>query len=454
MSNLSLFMENFCNLSNKYNCNDKKHKRSGGEGSVWPLKKRKRVVGKRALLDLKHLGVPLVSASSGSPSDSITLQPDQPYTIGRSTRYSHFVFEDRRVGRRHCQILFDALLRKLYILDGALHSVSCGGGGGGTTRDCVLVHEFRRRLLTKVYEKGEVENCSKVRASLNGVFVNGVRVRIGMAVELSAGDEVSLVCGSEGFCGLPIRIGFVIRQIVFAEELLSESRPQKEVFDIVTSSSSHSLGSKRVFASKVDGFALSESKCENLIARVNCLLSQCNRILLSDDPLSCIRACIIADSETHVRNSSYKADKCFTGLIPSEVLGFPVLGKPHIDGNVESKRVGKDLLGSSSNLLQWEKEVASEPNSDLADVCVHAASTETSFHDNKKFGSNVSSPPGRNFYLNRLGFMDCDSSSHHSVISLPELLYPVESISRIFIATFTSDILWYSNQYLSNVSRE
>ncbi|XP_060671983.1 uncharacterized protein LOC107423396 isoform X1 [Ziziphus jujuba] len=432
-------MENFCSLNNKYNCNNnkKKHKRSIGEGSVWQRKKRKRIVGKKALVDLKHLGVPLVSATSGSPSDSIILQPDRPYTIGRSSSCSHFVFDDRRVGRRHCQILFDALLRKLYILDGALLFTSAGGGA--STRGCVLVQEFRKRLLRWVCEKKEVEErCSKVRASLNGVFVNGVRVNTGMAVELSAGDEVSLVCGNEGLCGLPIRIGFVIRRIVFEEELLSGSRPQ-EFFDIVTLSSSHSQGSKRVFASKVDGFALSESKCENHIARVNRLLSQCNHILLSDDPISCIRACV---SQVQVRNSSYKAHKRVNGLKPSEELGFPILDKSHIDGNVESKRVGKHLLGSSSNLPQWEKEVASVPNID-SPICVHEVSSKTALANNKKFCGNVSPSPGRNFYLNRLGFMDDKSSGHHSVISLPELLYPVESIARIFIATFTSDILWF-----------
>ena len=259
-------MEDCCTGSTKNNCN-KKHKRSRGgrDCSIWPRKKPGRsAVAKKALVDVKSLGVPLISAASGSPSDSITLHPDHPYTIGRSGRYSHFVFDHRSVGRRHCQILFDALLRKLYILDGALYSISGG---------CLLVHEFRKRLRW-VCQKREVEDCSKVRASLNGVFVNGVRVRTGMAVELSAGDEVSLVCGNEGFCCFPIRIGFVIRRIVFEEELfLSDPRPQKQLFEMVTSSSSQSRGSKRVFASKVDAFALSESKCESLIARANSLLS-------------------------------------------------------------------------------------------------------------------------------------------------------------------------------------
>ena len=62
--------------------------------------------------------------------------------------------------------------------------------------------------------------------------------------------------------------------------------------------------------------------------------------------------------------------------------------------------------------------------------------------EDKTSGKNVGLQPGKNFYLNRLAFGDQSSSSHHSVISLPELLHPVQSISRIFIATFTSDISW------------
>ncbi|CAL5443764.1 unnamed protein product [Camellia sinensis] len=55
-----------------------------------------------------------------------------------------------------------------------------------------------------------------------------------------------------------------------------------------------------------------------------------------------------------------------------------------------------------------------------------------------------SSPPPRNkFYLNRLQTMGHGSLDHHDVVSLPELLYPVESLSQIFIATFRSDILWF-----------
>lgn len=50
--------------------------------------------------------------------------------------------------------------------------------------------------------------------------------------------------------------------------------------------------------------------------------------------------------------------------------------------------------------------------------------------------------PGKKFYLNRLNHVG-NRSDQHMVVSLPELVHPVESLSRMFIATFTSDILWF-----------
>lgn len=50
--------------------------------------------------------------------------------------------------------------------------------------------------------------------------------------------------------------------------------------------------------------------------------------------------------------------------------------------------------------------------------------------------------PGKKICLNRLPFMNSVSLASSTVISLRELLHPIDSITRIFIATFTSDILW------------
>ncbi|KAF3952659.1 hypothetical protein CMV_021808 [Castanea mollissima] len=215
--------------TNNNNNNNKKKKKKKKRGSCYcmilpphPPPSKKNKSGKAALLHLK----PLISTSESSShsSLSISLEPNRPFTIGRSTRHCNLVFEDRRVSNQHCLILFDASLLKLYLLDGS---------------------------------------------SLNGVFVNGVR--IGKPEELSAGDEVLLVCA---------------------------------------------------------------------------------------------------------KNQDNNA--------------------PHFDGVV--------------------------PN---IPCC------------------NFVPPPGKNFYLNRLEFMHHTPLSHQPVVSLLELLYPVESLSRLFIATFTSDILWF-----------
>lgn len=415
------------------------NKRDGvaiSENRLFHRKRPRSALGSTVLVEVKHLDVPLTSPSTGSPVNSIRLHPDRPYTIGRSTNRCHFVFADRRVGKQHCQIIFDSLKQKLYIVDGTLIS--------GT--------QFRPE-----------ECCSVVKASLNGVFVNGIRVREGLEVELSDGDQVSLACSTENSCCNPIRIGFVVDEIVFEDQLVQGFSDSQGSVSVCAS------GCKRVFASRVDGSSFSP------VARANFLSRECRRILLSDDPISYIRKC-----------GTYSFSN---GSITSNVIGspgfdvdrLPVKGKKSflchtsdIDFIMESK------MQSTSVMHHCKRVLVSEPNGDLAHLLVHGDplhpqdnevpvpcdSSETDVADrspeassfnfmsrdyphrfdgvvkNKNWSSNVGSPPGKRFYLNRLAFMGHNSSSHHSVISLPELLYPVQSISQLFIATFTSDILW------------
>ncbi|BFG32173.1 hypothetical protein CerSpe_184460 [Prunus speciosa] len=416
------------------------NKRDGveiSENRLFHSKRPRSPLGSTVLVEVKHLDVPLTSPSTGSLVNSIRLHPDRPYTIGRSTNRCHFVFADRRVGKQHCQIIFDSLNRKLYIVDGTLISGP----------------QFR---------PGEC--CSVVKASLNGVFVNGIRVREDVAVELSDGDQVSLACSTENSCCNPIRIGFVVDEIVFEDQLVQGFSDSQGSVSVCAS------GCKRVFASRVDGSSFSP------VARANFLSRECRRILLSDDPISYIQKC-----------GTYSFSN---GSITSNVIGspgfdvdrLPVKGKKSflchtsdIDCNMESKMQSTSVMHHCTRLL------VSERNGDLAHLRVHGDplhpqdnevpvpcdSSETDVADrspeassfnfmsrdyphsfdgavkNKNWSSNVGSPPGKRFYLNRLAFMGHNSSSHHSVISLPELLYPVQSISQLFIATFTSDILWF-----------
>lgn len=303
-------------------CTNSNNKKKRGCYCILPPPKRKKS-GKAAFLHL-------ISASTTTGTHhTISLEADEPFTIGRSTRHCNLVFDDRRVSKQHCQILFDASLHKLYLLDGAFSSFynSNKNTSSSTTR----------------------------RLSLNGVFVNGVRVGKGLFMELSAGDEVLLACGNhKGLCGSRIRIGFIIQRIVF---------------DIPSCKFN-----KRIFALR--GYDSSPY----LIGRVKSLLTRCRNILQSDDPVFYIRQCQKEYFEVSSLNSVGKDN-------PS-----------HFDGVVQNK--------PCSNFVPLPS-------------------------------------PGKNFYLNRLEMMHYTPFSHHPVVSLPELLYPVESISRMFIATFTSDILWF-----------
>lgn len=316
---------NNSNTSNNNNNTKKKKKKKRDSCCCMilpphPPPSKKNKSGKAALLHLK----PLISTSESSShsSLSISLEPNRPFTIGRSTRHCNLVFDDRRVSNQHCLILFDASLLKLYLLDGS---------------------------------------------SLNGVFVNGVR--IGKPKELSAGDEVLLVCAkNQGLCCSHLRIGFIIRSIVF------ENNVEEDM--LIQACSNNRKINKRIVA------------YNPIIGRAYSLLTRCRNILQSHDPiLHLCDAAIYNDNSTDISSlNSLSKDN----------------NAPHFDGVVQNI------------------------------PC-----------------RNFVPPPGKNFYLNRLEFMHHTPLSHQPVVSLLELLYPVESLSRLFIATFTSDILWYDYPYLS-----
>ncbi|KAJ0113275.1 hypothetical protein Patl1_01352 [Pistacia atlantica] len=328
-----------------------------------------------------------------------------------------------------------------------------------TSRSIAALNRRLHNCDELLEEKAEIGGFSRVRVSLNGIFVNGVRVKKGMVRELSAGDEVLLVCGNEGFCRSGMRIGFVILGVVYKEEVVFRSN--KAEFGTMTCSG-YSQGSvsngkrnKRVFALQTTDVGnlecdFSRFKCSDLIGRANFLLSQCKNILNSHGPISCTRHLGFAVSDSQMEGTY----GCST------IPGF---------GNVP---VGGDL---ESAITFHDKEVeAIEPDHDQLDPCNHndnlchrenigivyenAIATNNSskallsnpggtdnalqFDITSKKSGNTCLPPGKKFYLNCLEFMD-HTSSTCNVVSLPELLYPVESISQLFIATFTSDILWF-----------
>lgn len=455
-----------------------------------PKKKSTSISGKRlvACVNLRHFEIPLFSAAvdcDGSGCESIFLYADQPYTIGRKPSDCQFVFRDPRVSKQHCQIFFDGSLRKLYILGGVLllnDSSRC------------LVHEFRNRVMTyHASDNTEVPNSVVgFRAASNGVFVNGFKVRKGMAMELSAGDKVLLVCGSEiTSCGIQNRIGFVIQRIAFDDDDTLESMRELAAVSSGQSQGITSSGkrNKRVFAMKANGL-FSDSVMSNykqVLGRANFLLDRCRDILLSDDPISCILHDIPYIGRKYARGTSLNN---FSGvnlgntvrlLVDSEVQSKYI--KPALENNLplqvnssgDEQMENRSILKSTSPLVCGSEVMALEANSDHYHFCqkgnfgvvleTDMAEADKSSNgtllnsvgkDNFPFGGDklkshegiFYSSPGKNFCLNRLEYVDCGSQANHSTVSLPELLYPVESISRMFIATFTSDIKWLDDLFL------
>lgn len=441
--------------------------------------KKPKTLKKSACIEIKSFDIPLLSSSTGSPINSFCLEPDRHFTIGRANDSCDLTFYNRFVSKQHCQILYDSVARKIFILDGAVLLDDYS----------FVVGEFRRRFLLSDDEleekekEDEVLGLSRVRVSLNGVFVNGIRVKRGLVRELFAGDEVLLVCGNESECSLRVRVGFVIQGIVFREEIVSEF--YEEIAGVrslslgTVVSSRHSQGTvssgkrnKRVFAipdnEMTIGCDISGLKFSDVMGRAEFILTQCRSILHNNDPVSCIRQCDITASKRHRFLGMSLSNRMKFAIGSEEEVSsiFPLSKKepqssdkkdkpfqPSSSRNVATSKANHSLICDllPSGLLCGKGIVKgfgdNATANDRPGVSLLSNSEEETTPDidgvgSRKASMNSCSAPGKMFYLNRLANLDCSSSSHHTVVSLQELLYPVESISKIFIATFTSDILW------------
>ncbi|CAK7336886.1 unnamed protein product [Dovyalis caffra] len=443
------------------------------------LHKKSKQITKSALIHIRSFNVPLISPLTGSPLISISLEPDRLYTIGR---IGDFQFKNRFVSKQHCQILFDSYKRKIYIHDGVL----LPNAVNNSENNCI-VSEFRRRLSYFEDPELEMEGFNRdfsFRISLNGVFVNGVRLENGMVRELCAGDEVLLVCGNEGDCSLGGRTGFLIKGVVFKEEVVTGLNEVWLERDWLFDSAGQSQGSvssgsrnKRVFAIQGDevmvpDFDFRKQKCGGVIERARFLSSRCRDVLSSDDPISYILQCNLSDTGMDVPCIFVDKSNYSVGVAVSDKSKSLVQGEKEINGGVLAVRdeapqhhnlqidqdiqtarakSGRDRVCIGGDHLH-QKDVATVHSESCIDNTCKTSSLNTVANDyapgansfiQMNSWKNFYPPPGKKFYLNRLQLMDRGSFSHPDVISLPELLCPVESISRIFIATFTSDILWF-----------
>lgn len=422
----------------------------------------KRRHSERVLIRIHNLGTPLISGSSGLPVESLHIESDRPYTIGRTCSSSNngscdFVLDHVGISRKHCQILCDSQSVKLYIFDGVILVPSCS---------------FSQIFDELVKEKEDLGSL-KIRVSLNGVYVNRVKVKKTKFQEVLVGDEVLFVCGKEeGLCYKHGRVGFVVQGIDFERRDASVSRDRCRMIG-ASVSSGHSRGtfssgkrSKRVFAPMENeinspAYGFYPPKAVGGIERLSSLVSYCRHVLSSDDPVSCLKLYSISDSGKECLSC------CTSKLLRSKVDNREVKSAEpnHEMGDRLSGLRARDEHPSPTLHIDRRLGV-----SDLvSQIEIHSAvsisvsdktKTMLPLEEEKENGPDIScidkersyqsslQAPGKNFYLNRLQYIEQNPTGCQRVVSLPELLYPVESISKIFIATFTSDILWYVENHL------
>ncbi|KAI3943618.1 hypothetical protein MKX01_039246 [Papaver californicum] len=332
------------------------------------------------ILRVQNPPSPLISTTS----DSIHLTSDSLYTIGRCNRYCDFVYKDSRISNRHCQILFDSNQNKLFIVDGFVNNCYSSSEIG----------DFFR-----------VRKCNNkegfIRASTNGVFVNGIRVKKGGVFEIFVGDSVSFL--KTGSISEPSS-GILVEKIVCKEDVLGCNQ--------ISSISKWLLEECR--ETIVGGFGFGRRRRnEDLIDRAVFLLNQCRETLHSVDPVAHLRRCCM------VLNKEREMARIENGHphYSAAVCGLP------------NGRVGSTYVIGSKLRCDSVKVVCRDNDSDLS----------------LKTGMKVlGSSSGKKFYLNRVKFVEHDAvSNQHEVVSLPELLHPVATLLGVFIATFTNDALWF-----------
>ncbi|XP_039172865.1 uncharacterized protein LOC120295643 [Eucalyptus grandis] len=333
-----------------------------------------------ALLEVRHVGIPLVSNATGRPCESIRLEAGRLYAIGRGAGRCDFLLPDPRVSNLHCRILFDGSQRKVFVFH-----------AGSRPNDSFVSRE-------RVGEESEAAPCG----ALSRVFANGVECRQGSAVALFAGDEVLLVCGGDGKCRSGNRIGFAIRRIVVLdeEEVVSpgsdDPRAVKERLNLFSKEPATDPGG--------------EPELPNVLP-INNSDTICN--------LPSMR-CRLPHPLTHV----HPAEK----VVSSEIDGKGACVSAHA-GNLSQR--GNKYLENADRITSNLNRVPPETG-----PCFNSTAND----ENRR---SFCPPPGMNFCLNRLESIGQGSFGCSSEISLAELIYPVESIAQIFIATFTCDIEWF-----------
>ncbi|KAK9108665.1 hypothetical protein Syun_024676 [Stephania yunnanensis] len=403
--------------------------------------KQRHPTGKKGRIDAGGFFYLVRSSPTNSSCKSICLRSGRVYTIGRKRRCCDIVFNDPRVSKRHCQVFLDEFHRKVFILDGSFLP-------------------FTSDLNHPRLRFAEINNFNNNRPSANGVFVNGSRLREATPMELSTGDQVSFVCANK----LQTHIGFLLERVVFVDQVLGPNNLMLPYFSqgIEQPMEESFLSSTINWIDKNYGSLFTE--CETLIVKAAFLLQQCRKILHSADPIFYLR-----EEFNSIMNNNFliSQNRCLLDEVQALSNKFPVnltnscgrqpLHVRCLDSN-QSLMVGNSAIAApelqhvpafvhdSNNHFRQKNNAKNHVEGDIKNGLQSNSVKNLDQGDgvgHKEHMRHLCSSSGKKFYLNQINLINHDSGDHQMVVSLQELLYPVESILRMFIATFTSDIPWF-----------
>ncbi|XP_042388370.1 uncharacterized protein LOC121980412 isoform X1 [Zingiber officinale] len=282
--------------------------------------------------------------------------------------------------RRHCDLVLP---------DRCISNRHCQVFLDGAYRKLRLLDGFllpRRSHLREIRRGFRSETCcTGSRVSRNGVFVNGRRVRRGAVAELAVGDEVLFSCRSGTRYGCRIKRGFSVELIVFSEVKIDRHNP-----------------------------LFTRLECGDVDPKSLVLLRHLRSTLASNDPVSYLRNLInLPPALEHAFRASLDSDKC---------------------AKWDNGQINHSLPDDATIHI-----VQSRNSNSKNDGAIESSNCETLLADGRGFNHS----DGRTFFLNRLKSIGPSTSDYCEGVSLAELLHPLKTVVRIFIATFTCDVSWF-----------
>ncbi|XP_062186277.1 uncharacterized protein LOC133889817 isoform X2 [Phragmites australis] len=340
-------------------------------------------------INLGLLFPPLDASPPMAPPPQSDHRPDNPSTSG-NLGYFHL----RLVGPVPALLL---------LRSDRLYSLSLSRRRGHCLR-LLLATPHRRRPRISRELLLSTSGCALRLTHLSSCAarVNGQPLRAGTPADLIVGDEVSVLRRGGAW------FGFVVERFV-------------------------SCGGGE------GGAAAAAGSCEEgLVLRAESLRKRLRAISESEDPLSFLR-----DSNCSGHGS---ADAGLKALRQDDAGEFCLVNPIN---PVSEENLLQDDCNIDQDKLEHQPDLAKDGVVELchgSKGCGDGNAERTGCINGyeEQYHSESCYSDGSTFFLNRLASIGPDTRVEpHSGVTLPQLLHPLKSLVRVFIATFTSDISWF-----------